>query len=139
MLGIIRTAAPVLAATLAVLCAGPAGADSPVATRAQTAGHAALTGAWDRYGTAAIDPRVTAAAPVPAPPLKPAYKAEWLAQQQAAREADARGQPLYGGYAQCLPDGMPAMMMAMFPMEVLQTPGQITIIEEAYNLSLIHI
>ena len=28
---------------------------------------------------------------------------------------------------------MPAMMMAMFPMEVLQTPGQVTIIQEAYN------
>ena len=28
---------------------------------------------------------------------------------------------------------MPAMMMAMFPMEVLQTPGQITVIQEAYN------
>jgi hypothetical protein len=28
---------------------------------------------------------------------------------------------------------MPAMMVAMFPMEVLQTPGQITIVQEAYN------
>jgi hypothetical protein len=28
---------------------------------------------------------------------------------------------------------MPAMMMGMFPMEVLQTPGQVTIIQEAYN------
>ena len=28
---------------------------------------------------------------------------------------------------------MPAMMMAMFPMQVLQTPGQITIIQEAYR------
>ncbi|MGV3590552.1 MAG: hypothetical protein ACO1PZ_02610, partial [Gammaproteobacteria bacterium] len=30
-------------------------------------------------------------------------------------------------------DGMPAMMQAMFPMEVLETPGQVTIIQEAYN------
>ncbi|MEJ0008452.1 MAG: hypothetical protein WDM77_19340 [Steroidobacteraceae bacterium] len=95
--------------------------------------HPGLSGAWDRYSTSAPDPRVTAAPPVPPPPLKPAYQAQWLAQQQAAKEADARGEPLYGGYAQCLPDGMPAMMMAMFPMEVLETPGQITIIEEAYN------
>jgi hypothetical protein len=93
----------------------------------------ALTGAWDRYGTEKLDPRVTAAPPVSPPPLKPAYQAEWEATQKASKEADARGQPLYGGYAQCLPDGMPAMMMAMFPMEVLQTPGQITIIQEAYN------
>jgi len=104
-----------------------------VAAGASAVSHPALSGAWDRYSTAVSDPRVTAAPPVPAPPLKPAYQAQWLAQQQAAKEADARGEPLYGGYAQCLPDGMPAMMMAMFPMEVLQTPGQITIIEEAYN------
>jgi hypothetical protein len=37
------------------------------------------------------------------------------------------------GYVKCLPDGMPTMMMGMFPMEVLQTRGQVTIIEEAYN------
>ena len=123
MIRIIGTAATLLAATsslyLGVALAAPPGSG--------------LTGAWDRYGTVNPDPRVTAAPPVSAPPLKPEYQAEWLARQKAAREADARGQPLFGGYAKCLPDGMPAMMMAMFPMEVLQTPGQITIIQEAYN------
>lgn len=124
MTRIIRTAAPALAAA-AALCAALAQAAPP--------DHMALNGAWDRYGTVKIDPRVTSAPPVSAPPLKPIYLAEWEAQQKAARDADARGQPLFSGYTQCLPDGMPAMMMAMFPMEVLQTPGQITIIEEAYN------
>ena len=94
-----------------------------------------LTGTWDRdpSGGANLDPRYTSRTPAPDPPLKPEYKAEWLARQKAAREADERGQPLYSNYTHCLPDGMPAMMMAMFPMEVLQTPGQITIIQEAYN------
>ncbi len=124
MTRIIRTAAPALAAA-ATLCATLAQAAPP--------DHMALNGAWDRYATVKIDPRVTSAPPVSAPPLKPIYMAEWEAQQKAARDADARGQPLFSGYTQCLPDGMPAMMMAMFPMEVLQTPGQITIIEEAYN------
>jgi hypothetical protein len=120
-----------LAATLAVVTAS---AYVGLAQAQHTAlSHALLNGAWDRYGTVKLDPRVTSAPPVSAPPLKPMYKAEWEAQQKAAKEADARGQPQYGGYAQCLPDGMPAMMMAMFPMEVLQTPGQITIIQEAYN------
>ncbi|HTV78956.1 MAG TPA: hypothetical protein VMF03_11900 [Steroidobacteraceae bacterium] len=117
-----RRAAPMLALALA-----------SGALAAQPVSHPEMTGTWDRYTTQTLDPRVTAVAPVPPPPLKPRYLAQWQAQQQAAKEADARGEPLYGGYAKCLPDGMPAMMMAMFPMEVLQTPGQITIIEEAYN------
>jgi hypothetical protein len=127
MTTIIRTVAATLAVVGASLYGGLAQA------QASAPSHSALTGAWDRYGTVKLDPRVTSAPPVSPPPLKPTYKAEWEAQQKAAKEADARGQPLYGGYAQCLPDGMPAMMMAMFPMEVLQTPGQITIIQEAYN------
>lgn len=69
----------------------------------------------------------------PPPPLKPKYLAAWKAQQAAVQEANRRGQPLYNQYAACIPDGMPAMMMAMFPMDVLQTPGQVTIIEEAYR------
>jgi hypothetical protein len=123
----LRTIAATLAVVSASLYVGLAQA------QAAAPSHAALTGAWDRYGNVKLDPRVTSAPPVSAPPLKPAYKAQWEAQQKAAREADARGEPQYGGYAQCLPDGMPAMMMGMFPMEVLQTPGQVTIIQEAYN------
>jgi hypothetical protein len=122
---IIRAATALLAAAVAVLYMA--------ATQAAPPDPQGLTGAWDRYGTMNLDPRVTAAPPVSPPPLKPQYEAEWLARQKAAKEADARGEPLFGGYAKCLPDGMPAMMMAMFPMEVLQTPGQITIIQEAYN------
>lgn len=121
----IRAAATLLTASLASLYLAAAQAAPP--------DQPGLNGAWDRYGTVNPDPRVTTAAPVPPPPLKSEYQADWLARQKAAKEADARGEPLFGGYAKCLPDGMPAMMMAMFPMEVLQTPGQITIIEEAYN------
>jgi hypothetical protein len=70
---------------------------------------------------------------IPAPPLKPEVRAAYDAEQKRIQEADARGEPLATGYTHCLPDGMPAMMQAMFPMEVLQTRGQVTIIQEAYN------
>jgi hypothetical protein len=33
----------------------------------------------------------------------------------------------------CMPDGMPGMMQSTFPMEILETPGQVTIIQEAFN------
>ena len=42
----------------------------------------------------------------------------------AVDEANKSGHPIATGYTHCIPDGMPTMMMAMFPMEVLQTPGQ---------------
>jgi hypothetical protein len=94
-----------------------------------------FTGTWNRYPQIdeVPDPRMPPPQPVGPPPLKPQFLKEWQAKQKAAKEADERGQPLYTEYVQCLPDGMPAMMVAMFPMEVLQTPGQITIIQEAYN------
>jgi hypothetical protein len=94
-----------------------------------------MTGQWNRYPD--IDekpePAFPPAAPIPPPPLKPQFKADYEARRKAVQEADAKGQPLYSNYTACLPDGMPSMMMGMFPMEVLQTPGQVTIIQEAYN------
>src|SRR5262245_17941837 len=96
-----------------------------------------ITGSWERYGFGGGrgDPQAAALRPPPAPqpPLKPMYLKEYQARVQAAREADAKGQPLATGYTHCLPDGMPAMMAAMFPLEILQSRGQITIIEEAYT------
>jgi hypothetical protein len=70
---------------------------------------------------------------VPDPPLKPEHLDKWKSEQ--ARNADLTRQglpPVSSGMA-CLPDGMPGMMQATFPMEVLETPGQVTFIQEAYN------
>ena len=98
-----------------------------------------ITGSWERYrGT----PRPAGAAQPPdpyvppaasTPPLKPAAMKEWQAKVQAAREADAKGEPLAAGVVHCLPEGMPAMMGGPFPIEILQSKGQVTIIEEAYT------
>lgn len=106
-----------------------------VAAPAAPAKHG-LTGTWNRYPQLDEEPDPKLPPPPPPvgpPPLKPQYLASWEAQQKAVKEADERGQPLYTDYVKCLPDGMPAMMLAMFPMEVLQTPGQVTIVQEAYN------
>jgi hypothetical protein len=85
-----------------------------------------ITGSWERARDASIP------AP-PQPPLKLQYQKEWQARVQAVREATAKGQPLADRNTQCLPEGMPAMMGATFPMEILQSKGQVTIIEEAYT------
>jgi len=96
-----------------------------------------LSGTWDRYPLALDAHRDSSVVPPPPdigpPPLKAQYKAAYEAHQRKVEEANRKGEPLATGYTHCIPDGMPAMMMAMFPMEVLQTPRQVTIIQEAFN------
>lgn len=59
------------------------------------------------------------------PSLTPAYAAK--AQARAAEPAgDAQA-------ANCLPPGLPAIMNQPYPMEFLLTPGQVTIVIEAYS------
>jgi hypothetical protein len=115
---------------------------APVAPRAQNARPAAvpdITGSWERYGgilSTRTDAQRNDAAmppPNPPPPLKPPYLKEWQDRVQASRDADAKGTPLASNATSCLPEGMPAMMGAIFPMEILQSRGQITVIEEAYT------
>jgi len=114
-------AAPALAAAPAAQPAAPASIEgSPAAVHG-------LTGTWNRYPQLgeAPDPKLPPPPPpVAPPPLKAQYKPDWDAKQQAIKEADARGEPPFTDYVKCLPDGMPTMMIAMFPMEVLQTPGR---------------
>ena len=97
-----------------------------------------FSGTWDRYPLhtdAQPDPTTQPPVPgaIPDPPLKPEYLAAWQAEQKKINEANAAGKPIATHYTECIPDGMPAMMQAMFPMEVLITPRQITFIQEAYN------
>ena len=95
-----------------------------------------ITGSWERYGGGRGGGAAAAGTiPPPAqqPALKPQYAKEWQDRVQAARAAEAKGTPLATNYTSCLPDGMPTMMGAMFPLEILQSRGQVTVIEEAFN------
>jgi hypothetical protein len=102
-----------------------------------TAGVPDITGSWERVGPGTLgrgqgtDPATPP--PVPTPPLKPQFVKPWQARQQAAREATAKGQPIGINWVNCLPDGMPGMMQGPFPMEVLQSRGQVTIIQESFT------
>jgi hypothetical protein len=108
------------------------------ATTAQSPGAPDITGSWLRQGfTVGVRPTgqqgPAAPPPAPPPPIKAAYLKEYQDRLKTIREADAKGQPLATNAVACLPDGMPGMMTAVFPMEILQSRGQITIIEEAYT------
>jgi hypothetical protein len=129
---------PICAATLVIEQPLLAQATSTRSARSGQVSRPDIEGAWERYGMF-FGPRGNAPqlpnVPPPAmpPPLKAQYRAEWQAAVQRAREADAKGQPLATGYTSCLPDGMPSMMAAMFPLEILVSKGRVTIIEEAFN------
>jgi len=97
-----------------------------------------ITGSWERYGFvpggrggAQRDPTIPPPAAQPA--LKPEFLKEQQARVQAVREAAAKGEPLASDNVHCIPEGMPAMMGAQFPIEILQSRGQVTIIEEAFT------
>ncbi len=137
---LLRTAVALAIAAMLTGCAseGPDAAAADAAS-ASTASFDPrdFSGTWDRYpqptDTATPDTGPVGLAGIPPPPLKPAFKAAWEAERRRHEEANAAGRPIATHYTQCIPDGMPAMMMAMFPMEVLITPRQVTIIQEAYN------
>jgi len=132
-------AVPLLAALLGLGACAPKAEQGTAATKPAAAAFDPkdFSGVWDRYPqatTAAQDPSVVPRPdPIPPPPLKPEYKTAWEAERKKIAAANAAGEPIATGYTHCIPDGMPAMMMGMFPMEVLQTPRQTTIIQEAYN------
>jgi len=115
----------ILGAALAAM-AGPAAAQS-----AQTPD---FSGSWERYPQPGetVDPRY-ARIEVPDPPLKQPWLAEWQANQAKLAARIAESQPPGDDYIKCLPDGMPAMMQGMFPMEIFQRPEQINITQEAFN------
>ena len=136
-------AAAVLPAMIgALLCAAPAAAQDGQAADAgvtKTSSIRGINGSWERFPSAFgglgsetehVPPPPD---PIPDPPLKPQYLEAWREERARIAELTEQGLPPANNYSACIPDGMPAMMQAMFPMEVLETPGQVTIIQEAYN------
>jgi hypothetical protein len=93
-----------------------------------------IGGAWVPMGGGrGADPKV---APPPATPiaLKPEYAKAYEARRATDADATKRGQPVATPAVLCLPYGMPRMMtVASYPIEILQTPGQITIVTEAFS------
>jgi len=102
---------------------------------------AQLTGSWEAYPLrgegfgSGVAPKikVQAPAPIPEPPLRQPHLDEWRALQAQNAERTRQGLPPPSTGMACMPEGMPGMMQATFPMEILETPGQVTVIEEAFN------
>src|SRR5689334_16300682 len=112
---------------LAVLLLAAAGVASAAAPN--------ITGTWAAYPGFRGPPPDPKLVPPRASPLllKPKYKGPYEALRAKQIEYDKRGEPLPSASTQCLPDGMPKLMSAIYPVEFIQSPGQVTIIAEAQS------
>ena len=94
-----------------------------------------FTGTWGtfRAGRGGGDAKLN---PPPAGELvlKPEYAKPYEARRAAEAEANKRGEQLATGGSQCIPYGVPTMMsVAVYPVEIIQTAKQMTIISEAFS------
>lgn len=92
-----------------------------------------ISGVWEIYPDPfAGDENTFKELPVPngGPKLKEPFASQWKA-KRADRDAKiAAGTPLADPSTLCLPEGMPSIMGAIFPLQILQTPGQVTVLAE---------
>ena len=93
-----------------------------------------LTGVWAVYrGERGADTKL---APVDSGPLplKPEYLQPYRVRRAAEAAANQRGEQLANGAIACIPYGVPTMMsVAIYPVEFIQTPKQVTIVTEAFS------
>src|SRR5947207_1154146 len=76
-----------------------------------------LRGAWARIGGAQWDPSKPLGLPQAAP-----YTPEYQAIYEANLKEQSTGLQNYNAQVRCFPGGMPRMMLAYYPMEVIVTP-----------------
>lgn len=69
-------------------------------------------------------------APNGGPKLREPYASQWKARREERNAKLAAGTPLVDASTLCIPEGMPSIMGAIFPLQILQTPGQITVLAE---------
>jgi hypothetical protein len=79
-----------------------------------------ISGVWTRAATDASQAAVR-------PPLKPKYLKVYEAARKARAQAGSRPS---GEIEKCWVEGMPTVMAARGPLEILQTPGQVTVLAE---------
>ncbi|WP_300538122.1 hypothetical protein [Sphingosinicella sp.] len=92
-----------------------------------------ITGVWELYpdpfgGTENTVIELTA--PEGGPKLREPYATQWKERVKRREAALKAGTPLADRSTLCLPEGMPLIMGAIFPIQILQSPGQVTVLAE---------
>ncbi|MEP7349935.1 MAG: hypothetical protein ABI668_08305 [Sphingorhabdus sp.] len=92
-----------------------------------------ISGIWEIYPDPfAGEENTFLELPVPGggPKLKEPYASEWKKLRDTRDAKLKEGTPLTDPSTQCQPEGMPMIMGAIFPIEILQTPGRVTVLAE---------
>ncbi|CDO35332.1 MULTISPECIES: hypothetical protein [Novosphingobium] len=92
-----------------------------------------ISGVWEMYPDPFAGSELSfLELPVPGdgPKLKEPWASQWKKLRTEREELLKAGTPRVDASTQCLPEGMPAIMGAIFPLEILQTPGQVTVLAE---------
>ena len=112
----------IVAAAAAIMTCAPASARA-----ADNGVYPDWKGGWERIGSGEYDP-TKGFGHAQQPPLTPEYQAIW----EAHLKESAQGGQSFNTQARCIPGGMPRMMVAYEPMEIIVTPN-ITYVEISYN------
>jgi hypothetical protein len=118
--------------TLLLVMATAAATESP--TPPSTDAHE-LSGVW--FGAGNLDPNNSALLPIEGGERP--FTAAGLAIYQRRQQLAAAGIPERQPADECVPHGVPAVVRLPTPLQIIQTPGQVTIIHEASrNVRLIY-
>jgi hypothetical protein len=125
-----------LAAAVLQLCCSPVSAQTPVVSAAVLSGPGSLAGVWTLSGYKGSGgrnserDRVQHTVDGKWPPMLP-----WAAELVEKRiSMSQQGDPFANTLTQCLPGGVPLMVFgAPYPVQILETPGQITMLFEEQN------
>lgn len=107
-------------------------AASPAFSAKSAAAKPDFSGIWERYP----DPYGDGPAPEDPPPpgggptLKEPYAAQYKEFMRLKAEGEKNGQPVVDPSSQCVPEGMPTIMAAVYPIEILQTPKELVVLAE---------
>jgi hypothetical protein len=101
---------------------------------AQSAKTPDLTGVWGTFRGGKGPNAKFAPPPAGQLVLKPEYAKPYEARRAKEAESNQRGEQLATSGSQCIPYGVPTMMsVAVYPVEIQQTPKQVTIVSEAFS------
>ncbi len=118
-------------------CSGGSSESSAAATNATPSGKAPVdfSGTWERFPDPYAAFYATPFAEEPPPPnggpqLKEPYASEYRQLTERKAAAMKEGKPLADPSTQCRPEGMPTLMGAIYPIEIVQTPQQLVVLTE---------